>query len=293
MAVAELPAAGAAQSTPHGRWHRVWVELRGDVRFWLAATVLTAMAAMAAVPRLFTAADPQACSLSRSLQHPQPGHPFGFDLQGCDYYARTIFGARTSLLIGLSVVVAAALIAVVLGSLAGYVGGAVDAIISAAADVWLSVPLVLGGMFFLSFLHDRGLVQVTLVLTMLAWPAMVRLQRATVLETKHAEYVTASRALGASDARLLVRHVIPNSLRPLVVYAALFTATAIAAEAILSFAGVGLQLPVISWGLMLSGIQGRLPGNPHLLIPGAFLTAAVFGFVLLSDALRDAFEPAG
>jgi oligopeptide transport system permease protein len=292
MTLADVAAAGSRRAREHGRWYRVWLELRSDVRFWIAAAVLSVLTAMAVHPQLFSSADPNTCTLNRSLGHPAPGHPFGFDLQGCDYFARTIHGARTSLLIGVTVVVAAAVIAIVLGSLAGYLGGAVDAVISAAADVWLSVPLVLGGMFFLSFLHDRGLVQVTLVLTMLAWPAMVRLQRASVLDTKHAEYVTASRALGASSFRLLTRHVIPNSLRPLIVYSALFTATAIAAEAILSFAGVGLQLPEISWGLMLAGIQGRLAGNPHLLIPGGFLTAAVFGFVLLSDALRDAFDPA-
>ena len=293
MTLAELPARGTPRPESAGRWHWLWIELRADVRFWIAAAILTVLTAMAIRPQLFTATDPLDCSLSRSLRHPAAGHPFGFDLQGCDYFARTIHGARTSLLIGVAVVLAAAVIAVVLGSLAGYFGGAVDAVISAAADVWLSVPLVLGGMFFLSFLRSRGLVQVTLVLTMLAWPAMVRLQRATVLETKHAEYVTASRALGASNLRLLVRHVVPNSLRPLIVFSALFTATAIAAEAILSFASVGLQLPTISWGLMLAGIKDRLPGNPHLLIPGVFLTAAVFGFVLLSDALRDAFEPSG
>ena len=267
--------------------------MRGDARFWIAVTVLGTLLVMAVRPALFTSQDPFSCSLGQSLGHPAAGHPFGFDLQGCDYYARTIYGARTSLLIGVSVVAAAAVVAVVLGAVAGYFGGFADAVISGLTDVWLSVPLVLGGMFFLSFLDHRGVLQVALVLTMLAWPAMVRLLRASVLETKRAEYVTAARALGAGHLRLLTRHVVPNSLRPLIVYSALFTATAIAAEAVLSYMGVGLQLPTISWGLMLADIGGRLPGNPHLLIPGVFLTVAVFGFVLLSDALRDALEPTG
>ena len=280
-------------AAPHGLWHRTWIAVRPDLRFWIAVAILGVLLAMALLPTLFTVHDPLNCSLSRALAPPAPGHPFGFDLQGCDYYTRTVYGARTSLLIGVGVVVAAAVVALVLGALAGYFGGSVDALISGAADVWLSVPLVLGGMFFLSFLNQRGVLQVTLVLTMLAWPAMVRLLRASVLETKHAEYVTAARALGAGHLRLLVRHIVPNSVRPLIVYSALFTATTIAAEAVLSYMGVGLQLPAISWGLMLADIGGRLPGNPHLLIPGVFLTAAVFGFVLLSDALRDAFEPTG
>jgi ABC-type dipeptide/oligopeptide/nickel transport system permease subunit len=265
--------------------------VRSDPRFWMAVVILAALLVMALRPSAFTGQDPLSCSLSRSLDPPTAAHPFGFDLQGCDYYARTVYGAQTSLFIGVGVVAAAAVVAIVLGALAGYFGGTVDALISGATDVWLSVPLILGGMFFLSFLRTRGVLQVTLVLSMLAWPAMVRLLRASVLETKQAEYVMAARALGAGHLRLLARHIVPNSLRPLTVYAALFTATTIAAEAVLSFMGVGLQLPTISWGLMLAGIRGRLPGNPHLLIPGAFLTAAVFGFVLLSDALREALEP--
>ena len=265
--------------------------VRVDARFWVAVVILGTLLVMSLRPGLFTNQDPLRCSLSRSLGHPTAGHPFGFDLQGCDYFARTIYGARTSLLIGVGVVATAAIVAVILGALAGYFGGFTDTVISGVADVWLSVPLVLGGMFFLSFLNQRGVLQVTLVLTMLAWPAMVRLLRASVLETKRAEYVTAAQALGAGHLRLLARHIVPNSLRPLIVYSALFTATTIAAEAVLSYLGVGLQLPTISWGLMLADIGGRLPGNPHLLIPGVFLAVAVFGFVLLSDALRDAFEP--
>lgn len=286
-----------------GRWHDLWGLLRHDARFLIATILLGLFALMAAYPQLLTPSDPQDCSLSRSLDPPTLAHPFGFDLQGCDYYTLTVYGARTSLMIGVSVVLVAAVIAVALGSLAGYAGGIADAVISRTADMWFAVPLLLGGMFFLSFIERRGMLQVTLVLSLLAWPAMARMIRASVLETKNEEFVLSARALGASHARILFRHVIPNSVRPLIVYGALFTATTIAAEAILSFMGVGLQLPAHSWGLMLAGIRpslrtipqvagfDRLAGNPHLLIPGAFLTAAVFAFVLLSDALRDALDP--
>lgn len=119
--------------------------LRGDARFWIATVLVAVFGAMAAYPQLFTSADPRDCSLSRSLNPPTLTHPFGFDLQGCDYYTATIYGARPSLAIGLSVVVLAALSAVVLGSVAGYAGGVIDAIISRTADVWFAVPLLLGG----------------------------------------------------------------------------------------------------------------------------------------------------
>jgi ABC-type dipeptide/oligopeptide/nickel transport system permease subunit len=246
---------------------------------------------MAASPTLFTSQDPRYCVIGKSLATPESGHPFGFDLQGCDYYARTIHGARTSLLIGLTVVTASAAIGLVLGSVAGYAGGVIDGFVSGAADLWMSMPIVLGGMFLLSFIENRGLLQVILVLTLFAWPAMVRLTRSSVMQTKGSEFVLAARALGASRTRVLTRHIIPHSLRPVVVYSALFAGTAIAAEAILSYMGVGLQLPAISWGLMLSGIRYRLPGHAHLLIPGVFLTCVVLGLILLADALRDATDP--
>lgn len=210
---------------------------------------------------------------------------------GCDYYSRTIHGARTSLLIGLIVVVAAAAVGVVVGAVAGYFGGVFDALVSRAADMWMAMPIVLGGMFFLSFIEQRGMPQVILVLTLFAWPAMVRLTRSLVMQVRDSEFVLAARALGANHRRLLTRHIIPHSLRPVVVYSAPFAGTAVAAEAILSYMGVGLQLPAISWGLMLSGIQHRLPGHAHLLFPGVFLTGTVLGLILLADALRNATEP--
>lgn len=288
-----LPSNGAAtdvEPTSETRENAVWPRLKEDVRFWIAAAIIGILILMAVFPTLFTSQNPRACDLARSLGPPVAGHPFGFDLQGCDYYARVIHGARTSLVIGGVVVLASAIAGTILGALAGYLGGFVDGIISGAAELWLSVPLIIGGMFFLSFVEERGLLQVTLVLTLFAWPAMVRLVRASVQQAKSAEFVLAARALGAGSLRVLTRHVIPNSLRPVVVFSALFAATAIVAEAILSYLGVGLQLPTISWGLMLAGIRFRLSGHAHLLIPGLFLLAAVSGLVLLGDALRSALD---
>ena len=246
---------------------------------------------MAIAPDLYARADPWACDLSSSLDPPTAAHWFGFDVQGCDYYAQTVHGARASMAVGGLVVVSSALIAVALGTVTGYFGGVVDAILGRITDVWFGIPIILAGIVILSFIESRGVFEVSLVLVTFGWPLMLRIMRSSVLTTKQAEYIEAARVLGASDWRIITRHLVPNAVAPVLIYATLYVGTIITAEAILSFMGVGLQLPAISWGIMLAEAQQYVRRAPHLLIPGVFLSAAVFGFVLLGDALRDALEP--
>jgi len=178
-----------------------------------------------------------------------------------------------------------------LGTLAGYYEGALDAVIARLTDLTFATPLVLGAAVVLSFFGTRGLAQVTLVLALLGWPPVLRLMRASVLRTKQAEYVQAARALGAGDLRVMRRHILPNAVWPVLVYGSVYVGIAISAEALLSFTGVGLQLPAISWGLMLNEVQLRVLRAPHLLIPGAFLTVTVGAFVFLGEAVRSAANP--
>lgn len=269
------------------RARRGFRRLRRDVRFVVAAVIGLGLAVMAAAPGLLTDLDPRECSLANSLGRPQAGHWFGYDFLGCDYYARVVYGARTSLVIGVAVVAIAAALAVVLGSVAGYFGGWVDSVVTRASDVWSAIPVLLGGIFFLSFIEQRGVTVVVVVLAGFVWPPMMRIVRSSVQTTTTQEYVVAARALGAGHVRIITRHVVPNSLRPLSAYAALYTGTAIAAEAVLSFMGVGLQLPAISWGLMLAQSANRVHEAFHLLIPGVFLALVVVASVLLTEALRD------
>jgi ABC-type dipeptide/oligopeptide/nickel transport system permease subunit len=148
------------------------------------------------------------------------------------------------------------------------------------------------GIVILSLLQKRGLWQVSLVLIVLGWPTMLRLLRSAVLSAKEQDYVDAARALGASDFRIITRHILPNAMAPVIVYATITVGVIISAEAALSFLGVGLQLPAISWGLMIAGAQTRILNSPHLLLfPGAFLSMTVFSFILMGDALRDALDP--
>lgn len=292
-ASAELRAAvGEAPLREAGLWSDAWRQLRRNPLFLAPAAVIVLFAAMAVAPRLFTGADPRACDLARSLVRPSAEHWFGYDIQGCDYYARVVYGARVSMTVGLAAVTATMGLAVVLGCLSGYYGGFADAVVARVTDVWFGLPTILGAIVILSVLGEKGLLQLTVVLVVFGWPTMTRLMRSQVLAVREREYVAAARALGAGDLRLIFRHILPNAIGPVVVYGTIKVGIVIAAEATLSYLGLGLQLPAISWGLMISGAQSRLDTAPHLLLfPGLFLSLTVLAFVLLGDTLRDAFDP--
>lgn len=276
-----------------GLYADAWRQLRRRPIFIISGVLILILALMAVWPTLFTRVDPRVCNLADSLLRPSSEHWFGTDVQGCDYYARTIWGARVSITIGVLVTACAALVAVALGSIAGYYGGVVDSVIARITDIWFAIPTILGGIVILrSVFSTRGLLQVSLVLIVLGWPTMLRLVRSAVMSVKEMDYVDAARALGVRNFRIIRRHILPNAIAPVIVYATITVGVIISAEAALSFLGVGLQLPAISWGLMISVAQNRILTAPHLLLfPGAFLSVTVFSFILMGDALRDALDP--
>jgi len=283
-------------------WGDAWKQLRRNPFFILPMLFLVIFTVMAVAPQLFTDQDPRApgaCNVRNNIvdgklliRGPVEGHPFGFDVQGCDYYSRVIYGTRVSLTIGLLTVFLSSLIAVGLGAVSGFYGGWIDGLIARFADIIFAIPLVLGGIIVLNTMDSRGVPQVSLALLLFIWPTTMRLMRSSVLSVKEMDYVAAARALGASDWRIVRRHILPNGLAPVIVYGTITVGIIIAVEATLSFLGVGLQLPAISWGLMISGAQYRILEYPHLLFfPAAFLVVLVFSFILLGDALRDALDP--
>lgn len=282
---------GADTASPAGPWRQAWQILRRDRAFHIAAPILLFLAAMAIVPSWLTTAAPTDCILSQSLDGPSLTNWFGRDILGCDYYTRTVYGTRVSMSVGLAVPVLSGIVAVVLGSLAGYFGGILDSVIARVTDVAIGIPAILAGIVIISFLPGPGVPQIILVLSVLSWPIMLRIMRGSVLEQKEEGYVVAARASGAGVVHILRRHVLPNAIAPVLIYATLYVGTVITAEAILSYMGVGLRLPAISWGLMLSDAAGDMQRAPHLLIPGAFLVAAVLAFLLLGEALRNALDP--
>ena len=261
--------------------------LHGNAQLVVSVAILALFALMALFPAALAFADPDDCKLARSLGTPGRGHLFGYDVQGCDYLAQTVHGTRTSLGLAVLVIVGTTLIALVVGSLAGFVGGRTDAVLSRVTDVWSGIPLILGGVIVLSGTKERGVPQVALVLVLFGWPPMVRVLRASVMEIRARDYVAAARALGARPSRVLLRHVLPNATRPLIVFASAYAGVIVAAEATLTFAGVGLARPTESWGIQLFLAQDRIAQAPHLLIfPGLFVVASVIAFVLLGEALR-------
>lgn len=289
-------------------WSDAWRQLRRNPLFIISGLVILIFAVMAAFPQVFTSfypgiRDPRECNLSNTVGPPSATAWFGFNLQGCDYYANVIHGARVSMIIGIATAVFSGLIAVVFGSMAGYFGGRLDTLISRITDVFFGIPFILGAIVILNAsaqdwrilfitLPRRGLAQVTVVLVALGWMTMLRLMRSATIERRDADFVDAARALGANTSRIIIRHILPNAIAPVIVYGTIFIGVAISVEASLSFLGVGLQLPEISWGLMINSSFRRILQAPHLLLfPGAFLSVLVLAFIVLGDALRDALDP--
>ncbi|GGO24635.1 ABC transporter permease [Microbispora bryophytorum] len=270
-----------------------WLELRGRVVFWFSAAVLLVAVAMAAFPGLFAHLGPnEACDLRMSKRGPAGGALFGYDLQGCDYWSQVVHGTRASIVVGVSVTVFAMLISILLGLVGGYYGGVADAVISRLTDVFFGIPFVLGATVVLVAFPDHGIWAMTLVLVLLGWTTMTRLMRGQVIAVKDMDFVAAARMLGASDRRLMMRHILPNSVAPVIVVAMLNVGNVIAGEATLDYLGVGLQYPDVSWGLQLNIAQTFFAEHPHLLVfPALFLTATVLSFLMLGDVVRDALDP--
>lgn len=300
-AVASEAITGGAEIGVGGReaglWKDAWRQLRRSPLFVISATTIVLFALMAAFPRLYLwyypgSTDPRACSLTNSVGRPSADAWFGFDLQGCDYYTQVIYGAKVSMIVGISTVVIAGVIAIVFGSMAGYYGGKLDTVIARVTDIWFGIPLILGAIVFLNAIGTRGLMTVTLVLVAFSWMTMLRLMRSSTIEKREADFVDAARALGANTLRIITRHILPNAIAPLIVYSTITVGIIIAVEATLSFLGVGLQLPAITWGLMINSSFRRILTAPHLLaFPGLFLSVVVLAFIVLGDTLRDALDP--
>ena len=256
---------------------------------------------MAAFPQLFTSVDPTLGDLSRAREDPSAQAWFGYDHLGRDVYARTVYGTRVSIVVGVLATTAVVGVGAVMGLIAGFAGGWVDSLLARVADVFFGVPFILGAIVVLSTFRASvgqsvigisGLVIGTIGL--LSWPIVMRIMRSAAIAARNQDYVKAARALGASPWRIIRRHMLPNTIAPVMVYATIALGAFIGAEATLSFLGVGLRDPVVSWGVMISEAQSYLRTSPHLLLfPGAFLVVTVLAFVLLGDAVRDAFDPKG
>lgn len=235
---------------------------------------------------------------------PDAEHWLGTDALGRDLLARIVHGARISLLVGVLAEAVALFLGLLVGSLAGYYGGRVDEMLMRLADIFFSLPAPLLALAvvaalpepesvpFLRLLPDPSLVLVFLVLGFIGWASIARLVRGQILVLREMDYSAAARAVGVGDARLLLRHLLPNALAPIVVAVTLGVAGNILAEAWLSFLGVGARPPLPSWGTMITEGQSFLASRPWVCVyPGLALLVTVLGFNLVGDGLRDALDP--
>jgi peptide/nickel transport system permease protein len=236
--------------------------------------------------------DPAQLDLKGRLMGPSAAHPFGTDELGRDILSRTLFGARISLIVAVSVVALSLAVGLVAGALAGFYGGWTDTVVNVyVTNAFMALPGILLAIAFVAFMGP-GLGNVILALAISGWVGYARLVRAQVMAVKEKEFVEAARALGASDLRVMGRHILPNILQPLIVQAAVGMAGAVLAEATLSFLGLGVPPPAASWGSMLNDARSHLFDSPHLVFfPAMAVMLCVLSFNFIGDALRDWMDP--
>ncbi|NLV72247.1 MAG: ABC transporter permease [Actinobacteria bacterium] len=259
---------------------------------WIIIVILVAITADLWAP--YWLGDPVAIdsttAAERMLLSPSVDHPFGTDKLGRDVASRVVYGARVSLLVGVVAVAIAVAIGLLMGALAAYYGGIWDAIIMRTADVFFAFPYILFAIVLIALLGP-GLQNVFIAIGVLGWPSIARVFRSSILSVKENEYVDAARAMGSSTRRILLRHIMPNAVAPIIVYATMSIGGAILTEAALSFLGMGVQPPDPSWGNMLDDARSFMLTAPWLMIyPGIAILTTVLAFVLLGDGLRDALD---
>jgi peptide/nickel transport system permease protein len=261
------------------------------VTFTLGVVITLALLVTAALSVVYTPADPLAMSITARLQGPTGVHPFGTDHFGRDVLSRVMTGAVTSIAVGVIAVGIGASLGMLLGLLGGYGGGWLDEVLMRLVDAVQGFPAILSALLFTA-VFSPGMLVSMIAIGIAFVPAFARLTRGSVLELREREFVVAARALGGGDTRLVLRHILPNSLPPLIVQATTSFPVAILAEAALAYLGLGTQPPNPSWGLMLKEAQNFLSMNPWFAVfPGGAIAITVLGLNFLGDGLRDLLDP--
>lgn len=269
----------------------VWRRLVESKLARVGVVIVLIFVAAAVFAPLLTGSGPTEQTLILRLKPPTMEHPFGMDHLGRDVFSRVIYGAQISLRIGVISVLVGLIFGTILGLLAGYAAGWTDAVIMRFMDIMLAFPSTLLAIAIVAA-RGPGLDNTIIAVGIVAIPIYARITRGTVLSVKEMDYVLAARSLGAQPSRLMVRHILPNCLSPIIVQATLGFATAVISAAALGFLGLGAQPPTPEWGAMLADSYQYLVNAPWaLFFPGGAIMLTVLGFNLLGDGLRDALDP--
>lgn len=273
------------------RRYRAWKKFKDNRLAVVGMIIVATFVILALLAPLLATNDPILTNFRAIRKIPSAVFWMGTDELGRDVFSRMIYGARASLMAGLVSVFIAMTIGVPFGLLAGYFGSWVDILISRATEALLAIPFLILAIALAAFLGP-SLTNAMLAIGLSAAPKFIRLTRGQVISVKEDDYVQSARAIGASDARIIIRHIVPNVMPPLIVQGTITIATAIIAEASLSFLGLGLQPPNPSWGSMLNTAKNFMTQAPWMSIfPGSAIFLVVLGFNLLGDGLRDALDP--
>ncbi|MFB2556583.1 ABC transporter permease [Herbiconiux liangxiaofengii] len=275
-------------------WIDAWRDMRRRPMFWISAVIILLVIVVAFFPTLFTQVPPNNdCNLSDSNGGPTGEHILGFTKQGCDVFSRIVHGTSTSLSVGIIVTILTTVLGIVFGAFAGFYGGWLDAVLSRAGDIFFSIPYILAAVVIMSvFSAYRNVFVISLAIGIFAWPSTARVLRAEILRVKQSDYVMAAQAVGVSNFKILLRHVLPNSIAPVIVVTTISLGAAIVAEATLSFLGVGLPNSTMSWGNDISAAQVDLRNAPQTLIyPSLALSITVLAFIMMGEVIRDALDP--
>ena len=271
--------------------HDAWLRLKANHMAMVSLGILIAIFMVSVLGPIFCPYSYDEQNLDHIFQSPDQSHFFGTDNLGRDLFARTTYGGRISLAVGLLATLVSLVIGVSYGMLSGYVGGRLDAWMMRTVDVLYSLPFIIF-VILLMVMFGRNFLLLFIAIGAVEWLTMARITRAQTLNLKHAEFVEAARALGYSHTRILFRHLLPNLIGPIIIYATLTVPAVMLLEAVLSFLGLGVQAPMSSWGSLIKEGAEKMDAAPWLLLfPGSFFCLTLFALNFLGDGLRDALDP--
>ncbi|MCX5392976.1 ABC transporter permease [Streptomyces sp. NBC_00094] len=294
----DAPAPAAQQEKARSLWGDAWADLRRNPYFIVSSVLISVLLLISAWPTLFTSASPTVGDLVHHfLSKPELGSIgspdwLGYDQQGRSVYARLIHGTRASIIVGVCVTAIVTVLGGIMGMISGYFGGKIDAVLSRVTDIFFGIPFLLGAMVVLQAFVERTVWVVVFALAFLGWTQITRVMRGSVITVKQADYVHAAKALGAGTTRILFRHILPNAMAPVIVVATIALGGYISAEATLSYLGLGLAAPTVSWGVDISAGVAQIRVAPHVLLwPSIMLSITVLAFIMLGEAVRNALDP--